>query len=265
MARAPLTNIVRVPLSAIVLTHQSDRTLDSVLSALTWCDEIVVVDSGSKDKSIEIAKKYGANVLTRAFDGYGPQKKYAVEQAKNDWVFVVDSDEVVTPELQREIVEMFAAGYPAETIVGYEVQIKLVFLKKAMNYSGTGNKFHLRLFNRKFGNFNVAFVHENVEINGSLRHLKHPMLHYSYLTVEDYFNKFNTYTTFAAQDMAKKNKRISLVRLFTSFQAHFITRFIFRLGFLDGYHGFLWSLFSAMYPSVKYAKLIELKKSGDAF
>lgn len=250
--------ISKIPVSAVVLTYQSDRTIDSVLGALSFCDDIVVVDSGSTDQTLAIARKHGARIFERKFDGYGPQKRYAVDQAKHDWVLVIDSDEVVTPKLQQEIQALFASGRPSAS--GYEVQIKLVFLGKEMNYGGTGRKFHLRLFNREHGNFNHNLVHEGVELKGQILKLEHLVLHYSYLTIEDYFVKFNTYTTFAAEGLLKSGKRVSKASLFFAFPAHLFKRFILELGFLDGYYGFLWAFLSAAYPLVKYAKLIELQK-----
>ena len=256
--------MAKTPISAIVLTHQSDRTLDQVLAALNWCDEIVVVDSGSQDRSIEIARKYQAQIFNRTFDGYGPQKQFAVDQAKHKWVFVVDSDEVPSAGLQDEIQHLMKSGQPASPHTGFEIQIKLVFLGKILNYSGAGSKYHLRLFDKSQGNFNSALVHEEVMLKGSTGRLDSEMLHYSYLTLEDYFSKFNTYTTYAARDLAKGRREFSKLMVWTSFPVHFFKRYILKFGFLDGYHGFLWSLFSALYPTVKYAKLAELSRAGQS-
>jgi glycosyltransferase involved in cell wall biosynthesis len=253
----------KLPISAIVLTYNSARTLNDVLRSVCWCEEILVVDSGSQDETLQIAETFGARVLHRNFDGYGTQKRYAVSLATHDWVFVVDSDEVVTHHLHKEITSLFADGYPE--VHGYYIPIKLVFLGYILKFSGHRKKFYLRLFNKRYGNFNLALVHESVELKGKINFLQHPIWHYSYLTLDDYFQKFNRYTTFGAKDLYDQKQVLGSFKVWFSFQFHFIRTYIFKLGFLDGYYGFLWCLFSAFYPVAKYAKLAEMNKMSEMF
>src|SRR4051812_47343002 len=126
--------MARPPISAVLITRNAERLLDQVLSALAWCDEIVVVDSGSTDATPDIARRHAAKFISHPFEGYGPQKAFAVSQAKHDWVFVVDGDEIVTPELQREI----ETTLPRDDgrFVGYDVPISLVFLGRLMKHGG---------------------------------------------------------------------------------------------------------------------------------
>src|SRR5690242_20586901 len=167
------SRLPRPPLSAVLITRDAERLLAEVLAAVKWCDEILVVDSGSADRTIEIARNAGARVLRHEFEGYGRQKAWAVTQAANDWVLVIDADEIVTPELRREIerrLERDAGSY-----AGYEVPISLVFLGRLMRHGGEYKMRHLRLYDRRRGNYNANRVHERVELNGPIGRLDEHM------------------------------------------------------------------------------------------
>lgn len=246
-----------VPISAVIITFNSERVLPEVLRFLTWCDEVVVVDSGSTDCTLNIANRFGCRVICRAFDGFGTQKGFAVDQARYDWVLVVDADEVVTPELCYEIRQR--VGH--EKAVGYEVPISLVFLGKLMRYGGEYKMPHLRLFNRQYGNYNTNQVHEDVVLKGPVARLQNHMLHYSYGSLHEYFEKFNRYTTAGAKDLVVRHKKGSLFQIIFRLPVTFLKQYILKLNFLNGYPGFVWSLFSAMYPVVKYAKLREMREN----
>lgn len=251
----------KTPVSAVIIARNAERLLAVVLEALQWCDEIVVVDSGSTDATVAIARAAGASVVHRAFDGYGPQKAFAVGLARNHWVFVVDSDEVVTPALRTEIetaIERVQQGqWPYR---GFEVPISLVFLGRLMRRGAENKMPHLRLFDKRHGNYNTALVHERVVLDGPIGRLESDMLHDSYGSLETYFEKFNQYTTAAATDLAARGKSAGLVTIVLRFPVTFIRQYIGRGHLFNGYPGFLWSLFSAMYPVVKYAKLRELQR-----
>ena len=230
-----------------------------MLAALSWCDEIVVVDSGSSDRTMEIATAAGARVLRHDFSGYGPQKAWAVTQAKHDWVLVVDADEVVTPELRSEIerrLEIDAGRY-----AGYEIPISLIFLGRLLRHGGEYKMRHLRLYDRRRGNYNQNRVHERVELDGQVGMLDEHMLHDSYGSLDAYFDKFNDYTTAGARDLLARGKTASAATVVLRFPMTFIRQYFIRGHILNGYPGFVWSLFSAMYPVVKYAKLRELQRS----
>lgn len=247
-----------MPISAVMITLNSERLLPAVLDALAWCDEVVIVDSGSTDQTLSIAQKKGARVLHRDFDGFGTQKGYAVAQAKNDWVFVVDADEVVTPELRDEI-RSRVGQEPG--VAGYKVPISLIFLGRLMRHGGEFKMPHLRLFNRTFGTYNTRRVHEDVELaGGRVPTLANHMLHDSYGSLHEYFEKMNRYTTAGARDLQGRGKRASLGQVIVRLPFTFLKEYLLKMNLLNGYSGFVWSLFSAMYPVVKYAKLHELQQ-----
>lgn len=251
-----------LPITAIVLTYNSARTLESVLKSLTWCGQILIVDSGSTDETLKIAEECGAIIKKRKFTGFGDQKNFAVSSAEYDWVFVVDSDEVVSPELSREIREAFQE--PDPEVSGFYIPIRLFFLGSKMAYGGNTVKHALRLFDRRNGNFNLALVHELVELQGRRKFLKNTVSHYSYLTIDDYFEKFNRYTTFGAQELYRMGKKPIMLKVWLGLPVYFMKMYVFKGGILDGYHGFLWCLLSSFYPVVKYAKLRELQRQGRA-
>ena len=259
--RSSLTagRLPRPPVSAVLITRNAERLLGRVLAALRWCDEILVVDSGSTDATIAIATDHGARVLSHPFEGYGPQKAWAVTQATHEWVLVVDADEIVTPELRQEIdssLESMTADYYA----GYEVPISLVFLGRLMRHGGEYKMPHVRLFDRRCGNYNQNRVHERVELTGPVGSLRNHMLHDSYGSIASYFDKLNDYTTAGATDLHARGRTAGVAMIVLRFPFTFIRQYFLRGHVLNGYPGFLWSMFSAMYPVVKYAKLRELQR-----
>jgi glycosyltransferase involved in cell wall biosynthesis len=249
------------PISAVVITFDSARLLSAVLSALSWCDEIVVVDSGSSDRTLEIAREHGARIIPRAFDGFGPQKAFAVQEARNPWVLVVDSDEVVTDALREEIrLAVHDADAGKTPFRGFEIPISLIFLGRLMRFGGEYKMPHLRLFDKRYGNYNAARVHENVVLNGPVGRLENHMLHDSYGSIHEYFVKFNRYTTAGALELRDGNGNGSgaVANVVFRLPLTFLKEYVVKRNFLNGYPGFVWSLFSGMYPVVKYAKLREL-------
>jgi hypothetical protein len=174
-------------------------------------------------------------------------------------VLVVDADEVVTPELQREIEQRLDRD--AGSFAGYDVPISLVFLGRLMKHGGEYRMRHLRLYDRRRGNYNQNRVHERVELDGPVGKLDEHMLHESYGSIESYFDKFNDYTTAGARDLHARGKTAGVGTIVLRFPATFIRQYFLRGHVLNGYPGFVWSLFAAMYPVVKYAKLREMTRS----
>ena len=254
------SRLPRPPVSAVLITRNAERLLAQVLAAVQWCDEILVVDSGSTDGTIAIANRAGARVLKHDFEGYGPQKAWAVTQAANDWVLVIDADEIVTPELQREIERRLDRD--GGKFAGYEIPISLVFLGRLMRHGGEYKMRHLRLYDRRRGNYNQNRVHERVELDGEVARLDEHMLHDSYGSISAYFEKFNDYTTAGARDLHARGKTASAATVALRFPSTFVRQYFLRGHILNGYPGLVWSLFSAMYPVVKYAKLREMTRGA---
>ena len=173
---------------------------------------------------------------------------------------MVDADEVVTDDLRSEIQFRLAEVASGQChFHGFEVPISLIFLDRLMRHGGEYKMPHLRLFDKRFGNYNTARVHEDVVLSGSVGKLTHHMLHDSYGSLHEYFEKFNRYTTAGARDLLSRNKRGSIAQIIFRLPITFVKEYVIKRNFLNGYPGFIWSLFSAMYPVVKYAKLRELR------
>ena len=245
-------------ISITLITLNSEKTLTSVLEAVSWADEIVLVDSGSTDKTLEIARQFNAKIVYRAFDGYGSQKNFATSQASNDWILSLDDDEILTPELQQEIQNLSLSTTDYD---GFKIPRSLIFLGKLLKFSGEYKRLTLRLFNRKQGNWNAEYVHESVEVNGKIGVLKHQILHDSYRDLTDYFNKFNKYTSLGAKTLAERGKTASSFKIITRFPTTFLKIYLLKGSCLDGYAGFMWALLTAINPVVKYAKLKEIRSS----
>jgi len=245
-------------LSVVIITHNEEKAILRCLeSAIPVADEIVVVDSGSTDRTVDLCQESGCKVIARVFDGYGKQKQFAVDQAANDWVFSLDADEVVTPELQQEILKMKQSPETRIPVSGFRVPFSLCFMGKILNYSGVGKEYHLRIFDRRVGKFTQAPVHEGIEVNGRLGKMKGKIIHYSYRDIAHHIEKINIYTSQAAEGYRLKKRTFSKGWAAFKFPITFISFYFIKLGILDGYPGFMWSFLAAVYASLKIAKTIE--------
>lgn len=249
-----------VPVSAVIITFNEELDLPRTLASLAWADEILVVDSGSTDATLEIAAATPkCRVLHREFDGYGPQKRYAVSQAAHDWVFSVDADEVVTAALADSIRALLGAGDPP--CAGYEVPRRLCFLGREFRFGRESDAPVLRLFDRRRGEVRNVPVHERVEVDGPAGQLGGSLIHHSYRDLDDYFNKFNQYTTAVAHKMQASGKTASAWDFTVRLPVAFLTYYFVHGNVFNGFPGFVWSVLSAYYRAVRYLKLYELERA----
>ena len=251
-------------LSVVIIAHNEETNLPRCLESVRWADEIIVGDSGSADRTLEVAGGLGAKVFSYEWRGFGPAKQGAIDKAEGEWILSLDADEEVTPELASEIK---AAMEKSTNIVGYYLPRRTEFLGRWMLHGGWYPDYVLRLFRKDRGAFTSAIVHEEVRVAGPTARLGNDLLHYSYPTLDRYFDKFNRYTTLAAKEAFDMGKRVGLIELLLNPHAKFVKQYILKGGFLDGAKGLLLAILSAGYVSIKYAKLRDLwrQKKRDVY
>ncbi len=238
--------------SAVVITLNAANQIADCLRSLEFADEIVVVDSGSTDRTVEIADAHGARVVHQAWLGYGPQKRYSVEQAANDWVLCVDADERVSGEL-RDSIEKTLSG-PA--LRAYEMARCNRFMGRWLRHGEGYPDWILRLFDRRSAQWSADPVHEKVIATTQVGRLDGDLLHESAETLHSYLEKQNRYTSLQAELLARKGIRPSLLKLVFSPFARFLKFYFLRLGFLDGVPGLVHILIGCNNTLMKNAKLI---------
>ncbi len=235
------------------------ENLKRSLPSLSFCDEIVIVDSGSTDGSIEYARSLGCKVYQRDFDRFGSQKSFAVSLATNDWVFNLDADEWVAPALARELKTLIES----ETLNGIWIRSRLVFLNRIFRFGRESRVRVLRVFRKSAGDFDRASVHEKVVIrNPAETTTRHHILHHSYPNLELYLQKMNRYTTLGATANARMSSVGARVHALL-FPVRFLQFYVQQLNFLNGWEGFCWSLLSTHAYFIKYVKISLLKRTAE--
>jgi len=254
----PLNAPSRAPLSAVLITHNAATHLEACLASLGFADEILVVDSGSTDATRDIAARHRARVIDKEWLGYGPQKRFAVESARHDWVLCMDADERVSPELAASIAAALAR--PASAV--YRMPRRNRFLGRWLKHGEGYPDWSPRLFDRRSAQWSEDIVHEKVLYSATPGVLQGDLLHESADTLESYLDKQNRYTTLAAQQLYAAGCDAGMAKLLLSPLARFLKFYVFRLGFLDGAAGLIHISIGCMNSYMKYAKLIELRRAG---
>jgi glycosyltransferase involved in cell wall biosynthesis len=272
-----------LPISAVLITLNAVHQLEEAIKSVGFCDECLVVDSGSSDGTVALARQLGARVLHCDWRGFGPQKHWAVAQAKHAWVLCLDADERVGPELQHSIQALWQKDKgregPLEHIWGFKIPRCNAFLGRMLRHGEGYPDWCLRLFNRQYAQWSQDAVHEKVEPlaqalatkTGDKQSDANPigklcgnLLHYSADTLEHYLNKQNCYTTLQAQHMAALHQYPSAARMAAAPWVRFFKFYVLRLGFLDGWQGFVHIGIGCFFTFVKYAKARELQAKHHA-
>jgi glycosyltransferase involved in cell wall biosynthesis len=257
-----------VILSVVIITHNEEANIGRALASVQPLvaggkGEIIVVDSGSTDRTVEIAKSFGARVFVEEWKGYAAQKNSAIDKATGDWILSVDADEELSDGLTKEVEEICHGpaedGFGSEN--GYWLKRQNQFLGRALRHGGFWPDPKLRMFRRGMGRLENREVHETFQVTGRLGTLYCPLLHHSYPTLTDYIDHMNRYSSLGAEMVVAKGQRgFSVFNIVVRPFATFVYNFFFRLGFLDGREGLLLHLYHAVYVSWKYAKAWELSR-----
>lgn len=246
--------------SATIIAHNEAANIARVIRSLACADEVVVVDSGSTDGTAEIARGCGARVVTHEWGGFAAQKNFASSQAKFDWILSLDADEELNAAAIDSILKWKNATPTAD---GYQFARRAHYLGRWILRSGWYPDFKVRLFDRRKGGWQGAYVHESVEVAGRVETLRGEILHYTCDSLEEHARRIEFYTDLAAQEMLDRGERLSaIVRLFSP-PWIFVNTYFFRLGILDGPQGFTIARMAARYVRMKYAKFDQLRMTEE--
>ena len=244
-------------ISAAIMARNEERNIEKAISTLGFANQIIVADTGSHDNTMAIAAKCGAEVYSIEFDGFGTSKNRAISFARNEWIFCMDADERVSPELAQSILSSVQNNSEYD---GFSICRLSYFLGKPIRHSGWYPEYILRLFKNGKGKFSQNLVHESVELDGKQARLSGLLHHYSYRDLESYLERLNVYSSLNAEQIYAAAKRFHISDLILRPPAVFCKMYLLKAGFLDGYHGFLLAALSSFHVYMKYAKLRELCK-----
>ena len=244
----------QLPISLVVITLNEEANIERCLKSVPFASDIVVLDSGSSDRTVEIAKQCGARTFVESFRGYGEQKRRACELASQDWVLSLDADEALSPELAAEIQNLSLenlAGFD-----GYDVPRLSFHLGRWIRHGGWYPDYQLRLFNRKMAGWQSLKLHERVEAKNVGR-LQKDLYHYVFKNLADQVETNNEYSTLGAAELQRRGKKFSVMMLVLKPISKFLETYIWKRGFLDGMPGFIISVGAAYSIFLKFAKLWE--------
>ncbi len=242
-------------LSVVIITKNETLNIADCVKSAAFADEVLVLDSGSSDDTVKLAVAAGARVIETDWPGYGPQKNRAIDASTGEWVFSLDADERITPELEKEIL----AAIKQPTFEVFDVPRQSLFVSRFMQYSGWRPDRTKRLFKRGAARFTDNQVHEHLKTTAKVGHLNTSIIHYSYRDVDTVLDKMNHYSSAGAQDLHANGKQGSLFSAITHGFWAFIRTYMIKLGFLDGKEGFILAIANAETTYYKYLKLYFLK------
>ena len=239
-------------ITAIIPTLNEEIHIEASIKSVDFADEIIVIDSFSTDQTVELAKHHHVKIVQRVFDDFSSQKNFAIDLAKNDWIYILDADERVTPDLKNEILNIDEKN---TKFVGFYVNRNFYLGDKHIKYTGCQRDKVIRLFRKSKCKYNGVKVHETIKANGPLGFFKHKLDHFSYRDFDHYMSKQKLYAKIQAQELYEKCQKVTLYHLFVKPAITFIIHYVIRLGFLDGYSGFLISKIRAYRVLDRYMNL----------
>jgi len=246
--------MAKIKLSAVVITRNEEANLSRCLKSLVFCDEILVIDDYSQDKTVVIARKFGARVFRHHLhQDFAAQRNFGLKKARGEWVFFVDADERVSPALAAEIKAQLAQPQSRQ-LAGFYLKRRDFFGGRWLQYGETAKVKLLRLARKRAGRWQRA-VHETWVVKGKVRQLKEPLLHYPHPTLSQFLQKINFYTSLNATEFLREGKKTNLGQILVYPLGKFFQNYLFRLGFLDGMPGFIVALMMSLHSFLTRAKL----------
>jgi len=261
MARKPTLEELRaatgrLPLSVIITTFNEEINIGECIESVAWADEILVVDSHSTDRTVEIARRYPVELLQREYFGSAAQKNWAIDRVRHEWVLIVDADERVPPKLASEILTVLATQ---PKVNGFYIRRENVFIDRPIRHSGWSTDKVVRLFRKDKGRYPNRRVHADLEIEGPVPVLRQPFLHFTFRTFDQYFPKFLNYAEWGAAQAYRDGRRAGLAELVFRPWWRFVRTYVLQLGLLDGMYGFVLCSLQAFGVFLKYARLWEYR------
>jgi Glycosyltransferases involved in cell wall biogenesis len=253
-----------VKISATIITLDEEANIGRALSSLDWADEIVVVDSGSTDQTCQIAESFGAKVVAREWIGFSDQKQFAAESAANDWIFSLDADEEVSPDLRDEIEKLRASDLHSDA---YKIPRLAFYMGRPIRHSGWYPDKQLRLYNKTRGRWKNVPVHESVEMDADSKttDLRYDILHYSVEDASHHHRMIGErYAPLAARAMFDSGRRTSAAAILLAGPSAFVRSYLIKAGFLDGLPGIAIANFAAHHAFLKHLMLRELQDQAQA-
>jgi glycosyltransferase involved in cell wall biosynthesis len=250
-----------VKVSAVIIAKDEAREIEACLESVAFCDEVLVVDSGSTDATVDLARAAGARVVVTDWPGYVAQKQRAAQMAANDWVLSIDADERVDERLRAAIERVRAAGEP--DAAGFEVTRHTFYLGRWIDHGGWFPEWRVRLFDRRRGRWGGVDPHDHVELDGPKRRLAEgEVSHFTYRSVAEHLRQIDRFTTIAAREKVARGRTRSLLAMLFRPPARFLRMYVLRAGFLDGRAGFVLAALASYYVFLKYVKVWELSGYG---
>jgi glycosyltransferase involved in cell wall biosynthesis len=246
-------------LSVCIIALNEEERLPRCLEALRFADEIIIVDGGSSDRTIEVAKHIApsAHINVRKFDDFVSQKNFAISLAACSWILVVDADEVVTPELQGEVERVVEGGGPEN---GFKIPRMTHYLGRWIRHCGWYPDYNIRLFRQGYARFEGGTVHERAQVQGPVGVLRAHLQHFSYRSISDHLTRIDRYSTLIADDKYRKGDRSSPLWAIYKSVSKFLLVYFWKAGFLDGQAGLVVAVLGGYYNFLKYIKLWEIRK-----
>jgi glycosyltransferase involved in cell wall biosynthesis len=257
-----MTMAEKIPLSVAIITKDEEANLPGCLKSVAFATQIVVVDSGSTDGTLEIARDFGCDVFTEPWKGFGPQKQMAIDRCREPWVLVLDADERIPPETEKAIRQVVSGGEGGAP--GYSFPRKNFFQGRWIRHMGWWPDRITRLFRNGRGRMTEAAVHEAVDVSGQVVSLEAPIEHYTESRLGEILKKIDRYSTLAADEAFREGRRSSVWGAIARAELTFCQDYVLRLGFLDGRQGLVLSVTDAVNKFFKYAKLSELNRQAGA-
>lgn len=242
-------------LAVTIITLNEAQDLPDCLRSVSFADDVLVVDSGSTDRTVEIAREMGARVIENPWPGFAAQRQFALDRAQGDWCLVLDADERVSAELQSAI----AVAITRENVDGYYIPFQTRMIDQALRHGGARCERNLRLVRKAKTRWSQNGCMDSAVVEGALGELREPIVHIPYDSLTEYFDKLNTKTSQRALELHQNGVRFSKARALSK-PLGFFFRYVFQLGFLDGWAGFLHAALNALFDFVTQAKLLDIER-----